>query len=239
MKHLFLLIILLPLVSCAGEFGKFTGTVKVEWLRSKTNADREMRLIEEFKYKDPNGVVWTVPAGSIINGASIPRVLWFLGSPFIGNYREASVVHDYFYHQNDFTRKSVDKMFFNACRAGGLTAADAGAMYFTLRTKDQFHAPKPDFGPAMASAEPRILQSSEQVVITDSVQGQPEIARSAEPEQSSTVIRPQANVANTIENEEISNEEVLAIREWIKNNNPTLEEIEAAANQRLIPRSQP
>ncbi len=59
-----------------------------------------MTLLSELRYIDPDGVVWIAPAGSVVDGASIPRVLWsFMGGPFDGKYRNASVLHDVAYDQ--------------------------------------------------------------------------------------------------------------------------------------------
>jgi hypothetical protein len=57
--------------------------------------DRRMILEAAFRYKDPKGKTWDAPAKWSIDGASIPRALWTLvGSPYTGNYRLASIVHD-------------------------------------------------------------------------------------------------------------------------------------------------
>ena len=69
----------------------FSGLVQVEWLEDP----RKMKLEKDLVYVDANGVEWTAPFGSIIDGASIPKFFWrFIGSPFIGHYRRASVIHD-------------------------------------------------------------------------------------------------------------------------------------------------
>ena len=51
-----------------------------------------MILLEDVSFTS-KGKIWTAPAGSVIDGASIPRFFWrVIGSPFIGYYRRASVV---------------------------------------------------------------------------------------------------------------------------------------------------
>ena len=110
----------------AREFGSFQGTVKTEWVE----ADREMRLLEDFVYVDAAGVEWRAPAGSLIDGASIPRVLWSaVGSPFTGEYRQASVVHDVACASRSRPWEDVHRMFYNACRAGGVGEQKAKIMY--------------------------------------------------------------------------------------------------------------
>lgn len=71
--------------------GQFIGEVKVRWL----DDPRKMQLLEDFAYIDSNGREWKALALSIIDGASIPKFFWrIIGSPFIGLYRDASVIHD-------------------------------------------------------------------------------------------------------------------------------------------------
>jgi hypothetical protein len=49
-----------------------------------------MILVTELRYTDPKDEVWVAPAGSVTDGASIPRYLWSLmGGPFEGQYRNA------------------------------------------------------------------------------------------------------------------------------------------------------
>lgn len=115
-------------------YGHFSGTPKTEWLVSPTGPDREMRLLEEFWYEDPEGKRWMAPAGSVVDGASIPRVLWSsVGSPYTDDYRCASVVHDIACRDSLVSRKEADKMFYFACIAGGCSAAQARILYSGVR----------------------------------------------------------------------------------------------------------
>lgn len=59
-----------------GKHGSFSGNPKTEWLVDESGADRNMRLLKDFFYTDPDGRKWPAPSGSIIDGASIPRPLW-------------------------------------------------------------------------------------------------------------------------------------------------------------------
>ena len=81
--------------SHAQKYGFFTGVVQCEWLRHDDD-DRHVMLLQPFSYTDPNHQYWHVPKGESVDGASIPRWLWILiGAPYVGDYREASVIHDY------------------------------------------------------------------------------------------------------------------------------------------------
>lgn len=111
--------------------GKFSGFPLTRW-----KGEREMELIEEFIFTDKKQKEWCVPVGAILNGATIPKSLWsVIGSPYVGCYRRASVVHDYFVGEGDNPdvsfkdRRLADKMFFQASRAGGCSWNQAAMLY--------------------------------------------------------------------------------------------------------------
>ena len=127
---LFLLLFVNPIFANDRAFGSFRGRVLAIWLRDELTSDREMQLVEEFEYIDPQGNSWRVPEGSVVDGASIPKVFWqIIGSPFIGNYREASVVHDYFCKKKSRPWKEVHRMFYHASLANGVPKIKAQLMY--------------------------------------------------------------------------------------------------------------
>lgn len=96
----------------------FINTVKVEWLEDDP---RKMKLLESVSFVDDTEKVWVAPAGSIIDGASIPRFFWrVIGSPFIGMYRRASVIHDVYCVTRSELYEEVHQMFDNAMRADGV-----------------------------------------------------------------------------------------------------------------------
>jgi len=111
------------------SWGYYSGQVEARW----ENDGRTMTLLSELRYTDPNGLVWVAPAGSVVDGASIPRVLWSLmGGPFEGKYRNASVLHDVAYDQKTRPWKQCDRMFYNAMRCSGVAATEAKTMYYAL-----------------------------------------------------------------------------------------------------------
>lgn len=131
-------------MASANEYGEFFGSVKVEWLED-FGPDRNMKLLEDFTYKDPSGNLWTVPKGTIVNGASIPSLFWTtFGSPFVGDYRYASVVHDYFCDQETFPWKNVHRIFYYGILATGVSQIKAKLMYTAVYVA----------GPRWASNEP-------------------------------------------------------------------------------------
>jgi endonuclease G len=174
----------------AGPWGYYSGPIETRW---ETDG-RTMTLMNELRYTDPKGVVWIAPAGSVIDGASIPRALWsFMGGPFEGRYRNASVLHDVAYDQKNKPPAVVDRMFYDAMRCSGVGAAEAKTMYYALLR----------FGRhwkfTVKKAKPVLPESSE--VLTR--------------EPRTTTVDPN---------------EVNAIQQWIRQNDPTLDQIESRAD---------
>ena len=111
------------------KWGYYTGHPVTRW-----NSDGlTMTLLSELRYTDPHGIAWVAPAGSTVNGASIPRSLWSLmGGPFEGKYRDASVLHDVSYEQHKRRWQDCDRMFYNAMRCSGVSAVEAKTMFYAL-----------------------------------------------------------------------------------------------------------
>lgn len=116
------------------DHGRFSGNPSTEWVSNSAGPDRDMTLLKDFVFTDPDGRVWPAPKGSVINGASIPRPLWSLvGSPYTDDYRRASIVHDVTCITGGVSRKDADVMFFHACRAGGCGPVQARILYAGVR----------------------------------------------------------------------------------------------------------
>ena len=113
-------------VSYAESWGEFIGKVVVEWLPD----GRNMKLMEAFVYVDPHGQRWNAPAGSVVNGASIPQFAWsIIGGPFEGKYRDASVIHDVACRSKERPWQDVHEAFYTAMLASGVEAIRAKVMY--------------------------------------------------------------------------------------------------------------
>lgn len=117
--------------------GEFSGEPQALWLTEDGTEDRRMRLIENFWFRDPGGKKWEAQKGDEVDGASIPRALWTLaGSPYTGDYRRASIVHDVACDNargNAAKRRAADRMFYHACRTGGCSIWQATLLYIGVR----------------------------------------------------------------------------------------------------------
>jgi hypothetical protein len=121
------------LASLASAQGRFVGELILRPVINPNGPDREMIVVEEFGFIDPNEKKWDVPAGAIVDGASIPRPLWTLiGSPWVGDHRNASVVHDHYCVTKSEPSEKVHRMFYHACIAGGVDRTKSKVMYYAV-----------------------------------------------------------------------------------------------------------
>jgi Protein of unknown function (DUF1353) len=178
------------------KWGYYSGQPETRW-----DADgRSMTLLNELRYTDPQGLVWIAPAGSSVDGASIPKSLWsFMGGPFEGRYRNASVLHDVSYDQKKRPWADCDRMFYNAMRCSGVGAVEAGTMYYSLY-KFGHHWKTPIKKAKKLSKKERLA-----------------LAQPAEP-------------VEVMRAEPVNRVSIDQAREWIRSAEPSLEQIEQHAD---------
>jgi hypothetical protein len=113
----------------SGNWGRFEGRVVTEWL----DDGRDMQLVEPFAYIDAFGTHWLAPAESVVNGASIPQAFWsVIGGPFVGRFRNASVVHDVACVVRTQGWREVHRMFYEACRCADAPLLKSKIMYYAV-----------------------------------------------------------------------------------------------------------
>lgn len=97
----------------------------------KVERDGEnFELLQDFTFVDAQERNWTAPAGTKVNGASIPSWLWsVIGSPMRGKYREASVIHDHYCTDQSRPWRQVHEVFYQAMLANGVSETQAQIMY--------------------------------------------------------------------------------------------------------------
>lgn len=110
---------------------KFTNTVKAEWLPD----GRRMLILEDVSFVDVTGKEWLAPAGSVVDGASVPRFFWrIIGSPFVGKYRRASVIHDVYCVTRSEPCEEVHSMFKEAMLTDSVRPDKAETMFNAVVT---------------------------------------------------------------------------------------------------------
>lgn len=114
----------------------FEGNVKV---RTVWIGKRKMRLLSEISFRDSKNKKWIAPKDSVIDGASIPKFFWrFIGSPFVGHYRRASVIHDVYCVIKTRPRKETNRVFYEMMLCDNVPKFKAKLMYWAV----QVGAPK-------------------------------------------------------------------------------------------------
>ena len=113
-------------LAVAQSLPRFQGTVVAEWLPD----GRRMRLTEPLTYFDERGLAWEAPKGAIVDGASIPQFAWsYIGGPFEGKYRLASVIHDVACDRKTRPWEAVHLAFYSAMVAAGVELSKAKLMF--------------------------------------------------------------------------------------------------------------
>ncbi len=131
----------------------FEGEVQTRWL-VHSGEDRKMELLAPFAFIDSADVRWKAETGDTIDGASIPAAIWskLIGTPFIGDYRRASVVHDVACTKKLRTSKEAHRMFYEAMLADGTDKSRAKMFYLAVRL----------FGPRWGSTKMGLLTAAAQ-----------------------------------------------------------------------------
>jgi Protein of unknown function (DUF1353) len=185
------------------NWGEFSGSPKSEWL----DDGNKMKLLEDFTYKDRRKKPWMAPRESIVDGASIPRILWtMVGAPLNGEYRNASIVHDV---ECDLKREESDAvhlMFYEGCRCGGVGETKAKLLYAAVYY----------FGPQWTVAsERKVVDAQGKVVVERTVRTELPRARMKHGTRAGSDPQP-------------SDAELLArLEKYINKHNPTIEQIKS------------
>lgn len=94
---------------------------------------RGARVVVQFSFTDGAGIKWVVPTNTIVDGASIPRPFWTLiGGPWDGNYRDASIIHDFYCVRRNRSWQAVHRVFYEAMRARSVDPLKAKIMYYAV-----------------------------------------------------------------------------------------------------------
>lgn len=155
-------------------FGRFEGQLIVEL----KNDGRDVELKVPFAYQDPGGKLWSVPTGTVVNGASIPQSFWsIIGGPFEGKYREASVIHDYLCDTQTATWEDTHLVFYNAMRANDVGTLKAKLMYAAVYNfGPRWVEVKPGEPAGLISGHPVMLENAKAAILKYVTENDPSIA---------------------------------------------------------------
>lgn len=128
------------------------GEFEVKLLRKPKKNHRKMITLNEESYEDPYGFKWIVPAGTEVNGLSLPQYrknqpLWknilftigrmpiflFNWTPWTSNARIASIFHDYECDIRKNPADRVHRMFYCAMLDLGTPEWQAKLFYESVK----------------------------------------------------------------------------------------------------------
>jgi hypothetical protein len=116
------------------HFGDFLDQLKGVFLPEAKPRPR-FKLDTDFRFKDPNGLLWFAPAGTEVDGASIPQFFWsIIGGPFEGPYISASVIHDHYCRTKERTAHDTHRNFYYGMRAANVEDWRAKLMHWAVAT---------------------------------------------------------------------------------------------------------
>jgi hypothetical protein len=92
-------------------------------------------LLSQFEYHIgdyPSSNVIVVPAGTVTDLASVPRLLWVILPPH-GRWAKAAIIHDYLYANGIGTKEFADRVFLEAMEILGVPKTKRTLMYWAVR----------------------------------------------------------------------------------------------------------
>lgn len=98
-------------------------------------ADYRWLVLAAFEYhvgSHPSDTVIRVPAGTVTDLATIPRLLWTIFPPH-GRWAKAAIIHDYLYTNAIDSKAYADRVFLEAMGVLGVSRPTRTAMYWAAR----------------------------------------------------------------------------------------------------------
>lgn len=116
----------------AAQEARFAGRVVLEWV-DEVPYIATTRLVEPFAFYQQDGTIWSVPAGGIVDGRSIPPIFsGLMGLPFEGGFRKTAVVYDYAAKAQSKSWQDAQRMFYEGSIVEGILPIEAKVMYMLL-----------------------------------------------------------------------------------------------------------
>jgi len=111
-------------------YGTFFGVVRTEWI---PDHPRNMRLLNDVTFRDRHNVQWRAKEGDVIDGASTGWFFRRVFPAFVGGYRRATVLHDYYCSHRLRPSWQVHRMFYEAMRCDGTYPLTAWILWLAVR----------------------------------------------------------------------------------------------------------
>jgi hypothetical protein len=114
------------------EEATFSGRVMLELVEEIAH-DHQLRLLQDFSFRDEYGREWRAPSGALLDGWTIPRELRGLqGLPLESEFRKSAVLHDHFSQAKSGRWRDVHRMLYSASLAEGIPPTDAKVLYMIV-----------------------------------------------------------------------------------------------------------
>lgn len=97
--------------------------------------DYRWQVLAPFEYhvgSYPSDTVISVPASTVTDLATVPRLLWAMFPPH-GRYAKAAIVHDYLYDRAIGSKAYADRTFLEAMEVLGVPLLTRAVMYWAVR----------------------------------------------------------------------------------------------------------
>ncbi len=109
----------------------FEGGVEARWLVEEGD-DRKTELLSDFAFVHSSDFRWEDKPGDVIDGVSIPELVWseIVGTPYIGDYRRVSVIHDVACDAKIMTSRDAHWVFYEVMLVDG-TSQPRALMFHT------------------------------------------------------------------------------------------------------------
>jgi hypothetical protein len=111
----------------------FPDELDVRWIKRFDDGRRRFTLLKPFRQVHEDGTVDEIPAGFTSDGASIPRCLWRLESPY-GHLLEPAIAHDMRYRLKIGGREQADNYFREGIRVTSVAKWKRPLIYQGVRT---------------------------------------------------------------------------------------------------------
>lgn len=95
----------------------------------------EFMILTDYSYVDSKERVWTVPSGTVVSGAVMPKLVYStIGGPWSGSYRNAIVLLEYMVNEQVSDSETVYGVFLEAMQSSGVSNRTSLLLYYAIRS---------------------------------------------------------------------------------------------------------